>query len=48
MALGHLAPLGDPLPSDHIYFVNVPPGVVLYAPVAGKVLDTFTFDEGDG
>ncbi len=48
MPLGHLAPPGHTYPSDHIYFVNVPPGTILYAPASGKVLDTYTFDEGNG
>lgn len=48
MPLGHLAPPGHTRPSDHIYFVNIPPGTVLYAPAPGKVLDTYTFDEGNG
>jgi hypothetical protein len=48
MPLGHLAPPGHTRPSDHIYFVNVPAGTILKAPASGKVLDTFTFDEGDG
>ncbi len=48
MPLGHLAPPGHTYPSDHIYFVNVFPGTILYAPASGKVLDTYTFDEGNG
>ncbi len=48
MALGHVAPPGHTIPTDHIYFVNVPPGTILHAPASGKVLDTFTFDEGNG
>ena len=48
MALGHLAPPGHTRPSDHMYFVNVPAGTVIYAPASGKVLDTYTFDEGNG
>ncbi len=48
MPLGHLNPPGHTRPSDHMYFVNVPPGTVLYAPASGKVLDEFTFDEGNG
>jgi len=48
LALGHLNPPGHTRPSDHMYFVNVPAGTVLEAPASGKVLDTFTFDEGNG
>ena len=48
IALGHQSPPGHTRPSDHMYFVGVTPGTILYAPVSGKVLDTFTFDEGNG
>lgn len=48
MPLGHLAPPGHTRPSDHIYFVDIPAGTILYAPASGKVLDTYTFDEGNG
>lgn len=48
MPLGHLAPPEHTRPSDHMYFVDIPAGIILYAPASGKVLDTFTFDEGNG
>ena len=46
--LGHLAPPRHTRPSDHIYFMDIPAGTILYAPASGKVLDTYTFDEGNG
>jgi len=48
MPLGHLAPPGHTRPSDHMYFMDIPAGTILYAPASGKVLDTYTFDEGNG
>lgn len=46
--LGHLNPPDHTIPTDHIYFVDTPVGTILYAPASGKVLDTFTYDEGNG
>jgi hypothetical protein len=48
LPLGNLNPPDHTYPSDHIYFVGLSQEMVLYAPAPGVVLDTFTFDEGNG
>ena len=48
LPLGHVNPPGHTRPSDHIYFVFVSPGAIIYAPASGKVLDEYAFDEGNG